>query len=122
MGDMQEIVSVEQVHRLFLILAVALPIVGLAGGALFGTRRGNVRRGATQGLLLGLLGPVNFGLWLMYNAITDKLGLDTVKNLLVNLGLFVVLGIVAGIVGGMIVRRGAVASVEEGISESTGEG
>jgi hypothetical protein len=121
MGDMQEIVSVEQVHRLFLIVAVVLPVVGMAGGALLGLRRGNVRRGVLQGLLLGILGPVNFALWLVYNAITDRLGLDTVKNLLVNLALFVVLGIVTGIVAGMIMRRGAEPPIEEPAMETPGE-
>jgi drug/metabolite transporter (DMT)-like permease len=113
MGDMQEIVSVEQVHRLFVTLAVVLPLVGLIFGALLGVRRGNVKRGALQGLLLGILGPVNFGLWLVYNAITDRLGLDTVKNLLVNLALFVVLGVVTGLVAGQIMRRGDESSAKE---------
>jgi hypothetical protein len=105
MDDMKEIVSVEQVQRLFIILAVALPLVGIAGGALLGSRRGDVKRGVAQGLLLGILGPVNLGLWLVYNRITDSLGLDTVKNLLVNLVLFVVLGVVTGLAAGYIMRR-----------------
>jgi hypothetical protein len=121
MADMQEIVSVEQVQRLFLILAVVLPVLGLAGGALLGARRGNMRRGVVQGLLLGILGPVNFGLWMVYNGITDRLGLDTVKNLLVNLTFFVVLGIVTGLVAGMIMRRGSAERAEEPAVETPSE-
>ena len=105
MDDMREIVSMEQVQRLFIILAVGLPILGIIGGALYGARRKDVRRGVVQGLLLGFLGPVNFGLWIIYNKITDRLGLDTVKNLLVNLALFVILGIVSGLAAGFIMRR-----------------
>ena len=105
MDEMREIVSVEQVQRLFVILAVALPLAGIAGGALLGARRGDVRRGAVQGLLLGILGPANLGFWIIYNRITDRLGLDTVKNLLVNLVLFVALGIVTGLAAGYIMRR-----------------
>lgn len=105
MDDMREIVSVEQVQRLFLLLAVALPILGVAVGAGLGARRGQLRRCALQGLLIGALGPVNLVLWFVYNRITDRLGLDTVKNLLVNLALFVTLGIVAGLVAGSIVRK-----------------
>ena len=105
MDDMREIVTVEQVQRLFVILAIALPLVGLLGGAAWGVMTGAVRRRAVQGLLLGFLGPVNLGLWLVYNRITDRLGLDTVKNLLVNLVLFVVLGIVSGLAAGAIMRR-----------------
>jgi len=49
-------------------------------------------------LVIGLLvGGGNFALWTLYNAITERLGLDTVKNLLVNLALFVVLGVVIGL-------------------------
>lgn len=121
MADMQEIVSVEQVHRLFLILAVALPLLGLAGGALLGVRRKDLRRGIAQGLLLGILGPVNFALWLVYNSITDRLGLDTVKNLLVNLALFVTLGIATGIVVGIVMRRGDAGEPKESLAESPGE-
>lgn len=73
------------------MLAVLLltPLVGLAWGAR--------KKRVGQGLLLGALaGAGNFALWTVYNAITENLGLDTVKNLLVNLGLFVVLGILIG--------------------------
>ena len=57
-------------------------------------------------LVLGLLvGGGNYALWTVYNAITDRLGLDTVKNLLVNLALFVFIGILAGGTGAWWSRR-----------------
>ena len=50
------------------------------------------------GLGVGLLvGAGNYALWTAYNAITDRLGLDTVKNLLVNLAVFVAVGAAAGL-------------------------
>ncbi len=53
---------------------------------------------------MGCLGILNWVLWRLYNAITDQLGLDTVKNLLVNLALFVALGIAGGVAAGLYLR------------------
>lgn len=107
---MRELVTVEQVDRLFLWLAIAAPVVGVLLGAGFGARRGKAGRGAVNGLLIGLLGPLNLALWTLYNALTDRLGLDRVVNLVVNLALFVGLGAVAGLVFGYWSRRQGEAS------------
>jgi len=104
--DMQEIVTVEQVQRLFLLLAVLGPVVGAAIGAAVGMRRGAAGPGAGKGLLVGLVGPANLALWTLYNAITDRLGLDTVKNLLVNLALFALIGAAVGLVVARTMRPG----------------
>ena len=101
MNEMKEIVTVEQVNGLFLALAVGAPILGAALGAAAGSRRRQARQLALRGLLIGLLGPLNLILWNVYNGITDRLGLDSVRNLLVNLALFLALGVV----GGLIVSR-----------------
>ena len=80
------------------VLALA-PLVGLA----WGVRAKRVG----QGLLVGaLVGAGNYALWTAYNAITAKLGLDTVANLLVNLGLFLVVGTLIGIAAGIFAARG----------------
>ncbi len=69
---------------------IVCPLLGLAWGAL--------RKRAGRGLALGILvGAGNFALWTVYNRITDRLGLDTVKNLLVNLALFAAVGIAVGL-------------------------
>jgi hypothetical protein len=113
MDDMREIVTVEQMDRLFLVLAIAAPLVGAAIGAAL-ARRGNPGRGALRGLLVGLLGPANLVMWKVYNALTDRMGLDTVKNLLVQLGLFIGLGLVCGFVAGYVTRnRAPLAEAEE---------
>lgn len=95
---MQEIITAKQVDALFLTLAIAAPVAGAAIGWMRGKR-------ALTGLLWGLLLTANWILWRLYNAITDRLGLDTVRNLLVNLTLFVVLGAVAGYLAALRAKR-----------------
>ncbi len=86
----KELIDRHQAQMLMIAVLVAAPLIGLAWGIL-------VKRPA-KGLIIGLLiGGGNFVLWTVYNIITDRLGLDTVKNLLVNLVFFVVVGIVVGL-------------------------
>lgn len=98
---MKELIDERQAHLLMLAVLVAASAVGLIWGVL-------TKKLAT-GLVIGLLAGVgNYALWTIYNVITDKLGLDTVKNLLVNLVLFVVVGVVIGLgVGWYVSRRGS---------------
>lgn len=96
MDDMREIVTKEQIDHLFLLLALLGPLVGLLIGALLGARRGRAGRGALNGLAIGMFGVLNLLTWKGYNVLTDHLGLDSVKNLLINLALFVGLGLLAG--------------------------
>jgi len=91
MGDPnKELISFHQAQMLMLAVLGLAPLAGLAWGLL--------KKRPVPGLIIGLLvGGGNFALWTLYNAITERLGLDTVKNLLVNLALFVVLGVVIGL-------------------------
>jgi hypothetical protein len=116
MDDMKESLTVEQMDRLFLALAILAPLLGAAIGALIG-RRSNVGRGALKGLLVGLLGPANLVMWKVYNALTDRMGLDSVRNLLVQLGLFVALGVIAGLAGGWYARSRGVMEGPAGKNE-----
>ena len=86
----QELITEHQANLLMWAVLIAAPLVGLAWGA--ASKRS--RRGLTVGLLVGV---GNLALWSIYNAITDRLGLDTVKNLLVNLALFIFVGIGVGL-------------------------
>lgn len=104
MDDMREIVTVDQINRWFLLLAIAVPVLGILIGAAAGARHGLLKQSALKGLIVGLLGPLNLVLWKLYNTITDRLGLDSVKNLLVQLGLFLALGTVAGLIIGRFWR------------------
>jgi len=72
-----------------LALIVIAPILG----ALCGLIVRKVRLGALAGLAIGI---GNFAMWHVYNAITNSLGLDTVKNLVVNIAMFVCLGVLVG--------------------------
>lgn len=95
---MKELIDEHQARQIMLVFLFLAPLVGLAWGA-------RAKR-VGPGLLLGVLaGAGNYALWTVYNAITEKLGLDTVKNLLVNLGLFVVLGVVVGVGVGLFAAR-----------------
>jgi Na+/proline symporter len=107
-GEMREILEAEQVGRLFAVLAVVLPPLCLIAGWWYGGRRQAARQGAIWGLAVGLLGPLNWVMWLVYNLITDSLGLDTVRNLIVNVGLFVVVGALIGVGAGFALRRAGV--------------
>jgi len=93
-----ELVTQRQADLLFTLL----PLVGLVLGAVMamGARR---RTGDKRAILAAALGwglpLVLVGvLWRVYNAITERLGLDTVANLAANAVLFVVVGVVCGVV------------------------
>ncbi len=111
-SDMRELIDAEQVSRAFNVLALVLPPIGLLVGWWYGGRRGAHRRGAILGLMSGLLGPLNCALWRVYNAITDSIGLDTVRNLAINLVLFLVVGAVIGVGTGVALR--SVDAMSEG--------
>ncbi len=103
MGELREIVDAEAVGRWFALLAVAGPLAGALIGALAGKDR---RRGARTGFLIGLVGPLNWLLWRVYNALTDRIGLDRVSNVVINLILFVAVGAAIGIWLGRKTRPG----------------
>lgn len=107
MDDMRELVSMEAVERVFALLAVGGPVLGGAIGAAMGARKRAVFGYLLRGLLLGGLGSANWLLWRMYSALTDHFGLDSVTNLLLNLAIFVALGVGAGLVLGYRFRRAA---------------
>lgn len=87
---MKELIDPQQAQLLMLGLLILAPLAGLAWGA--------AAKRLPLGLSVGVaVGGGNYALWTVYNAITEKLGLDTVKNLLVNLGLFIVIGAVIGL-------------------------
>ena len=91
---MKELIDLHQAHLLMLGVLVLAPLVGLAWG--FTQKR------LPLGLAIGILvGGGNYALWTVYNTITQKLGLDTVANLLANLGLFVAVGIGIGVGAGV---------------------
>lgn len=119
MGSMREIVDAAAVGHMFALLAILGPILGLGIGALLGVWRKKLRQGALTGLFCGLLGPLNWLLWKVYNAITDANGLDTVRNLLINLALFIGVGAAIGFGIGRIRLRYADQKTIEGKTSET---
>lgn len=105
MNDMQELVTVEQAEGVIALLSYALPLAGIVLGALIGALRKRLRRGAVVGLTCGLSGPAIWLLWRMYNGIVGHYGLDSVRGLLVNLALFVAIGLVIGGAVGLLWRK-----------------
>jgi len=105
---MKELIDPHQAHLLMLGVLALAPLTGLAWGL-------TVKR-LWFGLTLGVLvGSGNYALWTLYNAVTERLGLDTVKNLLVNLGLFVIIGIAIGVGTGIYtVRKRSVPGGDNG--------
>lgn len=94
---MKELITIEQANTIMLALIVIAPIVGAA--------LGSIAKRTIAGLMWGAgIGVGNFALWKLYNSITNNLGLDTVKNLLVNMALFIGLGVIGGLVTGLLAR------------------
>jgi len=95
---MKELISPKSVESAMLWIAIAGPILGLVIGAVAGIRR-SLKARMLAGLAIGLLGPVVLASWRLYGAITDSLGLDSVKNLLLQIAIFAVFGALLGIAG-----------------------
>lgn len=104
---------------------LAVRVVGLAGlplglliGAVFGQLRGDIRWYLSRGLASGLLGPMIYGLWCYYRwtvrlePTSGYVGLHKFSTLLVNIGVFAVVGAIVGLVYGRI-WRGSGKSVDK---------
>ena len=102
---MEELIAVEQIERALTILAIVLPSGGILIGAIVGAARGSFVRQVIAGLLFGLFGPAIWLLWRMYNGIVGAFGLDSVRGLLINLALFVAIGLVTGLAAAVLWRR-----------------
>ena len=102
-----------QMNSFMLLGALLLPIIGAIYGFVSAKKAVDRRDAWRNGILIGLLGPVAWVLWKVYNAITERLGLDSVKNLVVNIVLFVAIGVGAGL---LLSRLGSKSDSESGTS------
>ena len=97
---MRELITYQQANQLMLVVFGASIVIGLIWGV--------ASKRIGHGLFAGAaVGTGNLILWRVYNIITNNLGLDTVKNLLVNLALFIAVGVIAGLAWGKWVQPGA---------------
>jgi hypothetical protein len=103
---MQEIVSPAQAEAIVRGAALAFAGAGLIGVIAALARRGaRLRARMVLGALVIAAGGLVYFLWLVYNSISARLGLDSVKGLLINLAIFVAVGLVYGIGAGLAWRR-----------------
>lgn len=98
MDDTRELVDTGKVGAALALLSVLALALSLALGARSRSRAGAaLRRGALLSGAVVLVWP----LWLVYNAIENRFGLDSVAALLLNLALFAIIGTA----GGLLMRR-----------------
>jgi len=121
---MREIVDVATVERVLVLLAIVVPVVAVAIGAVVGARTCGSVLGALKGLSVGALGPLCYGLWRLYSylvrydAETGYVGLHRVSVLALNLGIFIVVGAILGVVYSRVFRGADDASAEDTQSSS----
>lgn len=110
MTDYREIVDLQQFARAVQLLAIAVPLIAIIVGLIVGARRRNIIAGLGKGIAIGVLGPLLYGLWLMYSYLirydpqTGYVGLHRVTVLLVNVAIFAGIGVVLGLVYSRVFR------------------
>ena len=117
---MTEIITVEQAEAVLRALIWAGPLLGALIGLITGAARGCPVVGLWQGVAVGLLGPVIYGLWLFYSYTvrydpeSGVAGLHRVSVHVVNGLIFIVLGVALGVIYRRFVfREGADAADAE---------
>jgi hypothetical protein len=95
----------ERLNAFFLHIAWVLPLAGVILGAAAGLYKKHLFRLTFRGFLWGLSGTAIYLMWLVYNAITNHYGIDSVKGLLVNIAVFVCVGLTGGIALRYLNRR-----------------
>ncbi len=97
-----EIITLAQAEAVFLALLIA----GLVAGPLaFLVARRRSADALPTALAVGGPPVLLWVMWRVYNAVTDRLGLDTVANLLVNAAFFVVVGELCGVGWALLTAR-----------------
>ncbi|NUP99735.1 MAG: hypothetical protein HUU35_07765 [Armatimonadetes bacterium] len=107
MEEMKELIDEAVVERAILLIGLLGPLVGLLLGGLYAqVKRQPSRLGFGRGFLLGLLGPLVYGLWRLYSWLVryqpapdpkdDYFGLERVDILLLNVVIFVTVGALVG--------------------------
>jgi len=92
-----ELMNPAQVERVMLFLSIGGPRVGVIFGTMLGAHKRRALPTIIAGTLAGGLCSVAYGMWKLYCAITNTLGLGSVTNLVVQLVMFAVIGGVLGI-------------------------
>jgi hypothetical protein len=106
---MREIVSPQQAEVIVRAVAAGLLALGVVTGATAAALMRPRRAGLVIGAVVALAGVLVYALWLAYNAVIARFGLDSVKALLVNLGIFILVGLGYGVVVSITWRLAAEA-------------
>lgn len=93
---LRELLDPAKVERVLVALAIAGPLVGGVVGAVCYGRADRPWRAIVSGLLMGGLLTLVYGLWRLFNALSETWGLATVKNLALQLVLFALIGVAVG--------------------------
>lgn len=115
MDGTRELVDAAQVGTALAVLSIVALCLAAVLGALLVRGGGRRSPGVARAALLAAAGVLGYPLWAVYNSIEDRLGLDSVAALLLNLALFAVVGVVVG----LLVRRYWPA--EEAVAAPTGD-
>ncbi len=95
---MKELVTTAEVNRLFVLLALLVPVPALLATLAIGRVKKVPPWWYRAGILVAVAAPLNLLLWKLYEHNTNALGLDTVKNVVVNLVIFTIVGVTGGVV------------------------
>ena len=85
------------VNVVFIALTFVTPLVAFSIYVFFRGRAKNKPLFIRFVILGGLIGPLNLVLWCLYNGVENHFGLDSVKALLINLGVCVILALAVGL-------------------------
>jgi uncharacterized membrane protein len=89
---MKELIDPIAVEKALLFFAVAGPLVGVIIGIILGAHERRVLPTILAGALIGAIGSFIYGMWWIYNLITNALMLDSVLNIVLQLVMFAIAG------------------------------
>jgi hypothetical protein len=95
---MKELITEDTFNRIVSVLAIAGPLAGVIVGFCISRVRRSGVADVLRGVAIGALGVANWAMWRLYEAITAQFGLSSTRNLLIQLGVFIVVGISVGVV------------------------
>lgn len=102
---MKEMVTPAQAEVIVRGAVLGLVVIGVL--VAIAARRGpRMRRAAPAlGAIIAGAGLLVYAGWAVYNTVTAKYGLDSVKAALINLAIFVIVGVVYGVAAATLWRR-----------------